>query len=460
MKKGWKFYLSVTLVGLVSFSTLFLSLNHRFFTSDIYLTTFDDYLDPGIISDFQKQTHIKVHIDSINTNEEMRAKLLLNPKSYDLIIPSDYMVNDFISHNLVQKLDFSKLDFFGNNDSLNGRDAQKKFLTATLYNKLDNYNSNIFNYAIPYFWQFLITTYNYKDYQEHGAIMPPGSIVNQKLNDHFNHSWNWVQTLDFLITGNPYYSVAQDGKAGNKNNIFASAEHYFQPKLDFNNDLRNLLLIGNNINNVLHNQHINPNPKSDIKTNDIKNMANSSYQNFMNMFSSKDSDSFKVRPIKRMDQTQADDFSYYGKTHVNAMFGYNGDAISSYLNLDDDNTIKKSDYAYISPAVNNVAIDNIVISKYTKGARLNKAYQFINFLAARQWQNFQFVNYMPVSKFLYDNDFNGYFKGEPLQKQVLTLPSNSEEYYVYNDFNDINSYQELEYIFDAKIGNTNFFKSK
>ncbi len=460
MKKGLKFYLSFALVGAVTFSTLFLTLNHRFFTSDIYLTTFDDYLDPQIIKDFEEQTHIKVHLDAINTNEEIKAQLLLNPKSYDIIIPSDYMVNNFINNNLVQKIDFSRLDFVKNDHETNGSAFQKQFLTATLYNKLNNYNSKIFDYAIPYFWQFLLTTYNYHDYQINGAIMPPGSKIKNKINARFNNSWNWVQTLDFLITGNPFYSVGQNGKQGNHINIFNSGNHHFQPKLDFNNDLRNLLLIGNNINNVLHNKNINPNPKSDIKPGDIKNMADQSYQNFMDIFSTKDTSNFHIRPIKRMDQTQADDFSYLGNTHVNAMFGYNGDSVSSFLNLGDDNTINKDDYAYISPKVNNLTVDNIVINKSVSGSRLDKVYRFINFLENHEFQNFKFVNYMPVSKTLYDHDFKNYFNGDLLQEQVLKLPINSEKYYIYNDFKNIDSYQELEYIFDSKIDNTNFFESK
>ncbi len=471
MKKNFKWYLSLSLVGAVGFSTLFLALDHKFFSSDIYLTTFDDYINPDIISEFQQETHLKVHIDSINTNEEMRAQLLLNPKSYDIIIPSDYMTNNFITNNLVQKIDYNKLTFLKNTKGDDGQKFEKNFLTEQLYSKLAAYNPNMFNYSIPYFWQFITVTYNFSDYQNHGAIMPDSSIVNKLSNNHFNNTWNWVQTLDFLITGNPYYTIAKNGKTGDHHNIFGTSKNFFQPKLDFNNDLRNLLLIGNNVHNVLHNTHNNPNPNSDIKVNAIKNMANNSYGDFMDLFSAKDSKNFKVRPIKRMDQTQADDFSYYGPTHANAMMGYNGDAITSYLNLDDSSdVIKATDFAYIAPAVNNLAVDNIMISKYVGGTRLNNVYRFINFLENKAYSNFQYVNYMPVAESLYDkvtspadldgSDGLGYFKNEPLQQQVLKFPKENQNYYIYNDFNNINSYQELEYIFDSKINNTNFFKSK
>ena len=44
---------------------------------------------------------IKVNYDTYSSNEELRAKLEANAVSYDIIIPSDYMVDYFVKHDLL-----------------------------------------------------------------------------------------------------------------------------------------------------------------------------------------------------------------------------------------------------------------------------------------------------------------------------------------------------------------------
>ncbi|MBR4888605.1 MAG: extracellular solute-binding protein [Clostridia bacterium] len=68
----------------------------------------DDSLD--VNAEFEKLTGIKVNYLNYESNEAMYAKLKSGAVSYDIIIPSDYMVQRLISENMVQELDFSKLD--------------------------------------------------------------------------------------------------------------------------------------------------------------------------------------------------------------------------------------------------------------------------------------------------------------------------------------------------------------
>ncbi len=68
----------------------------------------DDSLD--VNAEFEKLTGIHVNYLNYESNEAMYAKLKSGAVSYDIIIPSDYMVQRLISENMVQELDFSKLD--------------------------------------------------------------------------------------------------------------------------------------------------------------------------------------------------------------------------------------------------------------------------------------------------------------------------------------------------------------
>ena len=51
-----------------------------------------DYIDESLISKFEDETGIKVIYDKYDTNEIMYQKIQTSPGVYDLVFPSDYMV--------------------------------------------------------------------------------------------------------------------------------------------------------------------------------------------------------------------------------------------------------------------------------------------------------------------------------------------------------------------------------
>lgn len=65
---------------------------------------------------FEALTGIKVNYMNYESNEAMYAKLKSGAVSYDVIIPSDYMIERLIAEDMLQKLDFSKIDNYGNID--------------------------------------------------------------------------------------------------------------------------------------------------------------------------------------------------------------------------------------------------------------------------------------------------------------------------------------------------------
>ena len=71
----------------------------------------DDYVD--LIAEFEKEYGVRVEYSTFGTNENMYNELQINPGSYDLVCPSDYMIMKMISEGMVEK--FSQ-DFLANSN--------------------------------------------------------------------------------------------------------------------------------------------------------------------------------------------------------------------------------------------------------------------------------------------------------------------------------------------------------
>ncbi|MDD4688985.1 MAG: spermidine/putrescine ABC transporter substrate-binding protein [Eubacteriales bacterium] len=82
----------------------------------LYIYNVSEYIDMDILKDFEDETGIKIVYETFDTNESMHAKISSGTSSYDIIVPSDYMVNQLISEDLIQKIDTSKLENYANID--------------------------------------------------------------------------------------------------------------------------------------------------------------------------------------------------------------------------------------------------------------------------------------------------------------------------------------------------------
>lgn len=87
--------------------------------------TWVDYLDTGIISDFEKEFNVKVHVDVYDDEEEMFSSIQSDPGQYDVVFPTDYMADLMMKTNLLLKLDLSRIP--------NMRNIESRF--KTLINK-------------------------------------------------------------------------------------------------------------------------------------------------------------------------------------------------------------------------------------------------------------------------------------------------------------------------------------
>jgi len=68
-----------------------------------------DYIDPGVIEAFQKETGIAVRYDVFDSNEVLETKLLAGNSGYDLVVPSAYFLERQIQAGVFRKLDRSLL---------------------------------------------------------------------------------------------------------------------------------------------------------------------------------------------------------------------------------------------------------------------------------------------------------------------------------------------------------------
>ena len=115
-------------------------------TKVLNLYNWGDYIDPSLIDKFEKETGIKVNYSTYDTNEIMYAKIKDGSSNYDLVIPSDYMIEKMIKENLVEKLDFNNIP--------NYKYIGKDFRNLS-YDPKDQY-------SVPYMWGTIGIVYNTK----------------------------------------------------------------------------------------------------------------------------------------------------------------------------------------------------------------------------------------------------------------------------------------------------------
>ena len=109
--------------------------DREFEGQELHLYNWGEYMGENLIADFEEQTGAKVVVDYFDSNEQMYIKVA-NGEAYDVLVPSDYMIERLIQEDLLQPLDKSKLS---NLDLLN---------EDVMGLEYDPENE----YSIPYFW--------------------------------------------------------------------------------------------------------------------------------------------------------------------------------------------------------------------------------------------------------------------------------------------------------------------
>jgi putrescine transport system substrate-binding protein len=75
-----------------------------------------DYISDDMVTNFEKETGIKVRYDNFDSNETLHAKLVAGHTNYDIVVPSSYFAKIQINGGLFLPIDQSKLSNYKNLD--------------------------------------------------------------------------------------------------------------------------------------------------------------------------------------------------------------------------------------------------------------------------------------------------------------------------------------------------------
>jgi putrescine transport system substrate-binding protein len=73
-----------------------------------------NYVAPGVLEDFTRETGINVVYDTFDANETLETRLLAGKSGYDVVVPTAYFLQRQIKANVFQKLDKSRLPNLAN----------------------------------------------------------------------------------------------------------------------------------------------------------------------------------------------------------------------------------------------------------------------------------------------------------------------------------------------------------
>lgn len=139
----------------------------------------DECLDVNEI--FEALTGIEVNYKTFASNETLYSKLLSGGATYDIIIPSDYMISKMIEENMLEKLNFDNIP--------NIKNVMPSFLNP-------QYDPNN-EYSVPYLWGMVCIIYN-------------TTMIDEEI-DSWGALWDEKYAGNILMFNNPRdaFGIAQ-----------------------------------------------------------------------------------------------------------------------------------------------------------------------------------------------------------------------------------------------------------
>ena len=198
---------------------------------ELHLYNWGEYMGENLIADFEEQTGATVKVDYFDSNEQMYIRVA-NGESFDVLVPSDYMIQRLMEEDLLQPLDKSKLSNLDLlNDDVMGLDYDPEN-----------------EYSVPYFWGTVGIVYDKtkvseEDLEKEGynifldtkykgdiylydserdsfmmALKALGYSMNTDNEDELNEAYEWllqcVQTMEpEIVTDEIIDNMAQGRKA-------------------------------------------------------------------------------------------------------------------------------------------------------------------------------------------------------------------------------------------------------
>ena len=128
-----------------------------------------EYIDPSLLDVFQEETGCSVVYETFESNEMMYTKLLAGDE-YDILVPSDYMIERLIKEEYLQPIDW---ELISNKDAINPDIMDKSYDPGNVYD-------------VPYFW---------------GTV---GILYDTNIVDEEDLAQGWDLLMDTKYKGNLY----------------------------------------------------------------------------------------------------------------------------------------------------------------------------------------------------------------------------------------------------------------
>lgn len=115
-------------------------------SNKVYVYNWGEYIDMEVLDLFEEETGIKVVYDYFEHNEEMYPKIKAGAVKYDVVCPSDYMIQKMIDENLLAEINFDNVPNISNIDPAYLKSSES----------FDPGNK----YSVPYCWGTVGILYN------------------------------------------------------------------------------------------------------------------------------------------------------------------------------------------------------------------------------------------------------------------------------------------------------------
>jgi len=115
----------------------------------LYILNWDEYIDEGLLDKFEEEYDCKVIMEIAESNEIMFSRIDTNSADYDIAFPSDYMISQLATNNMLKEIEFDKLENYS-----------EDMLVPELLDLINKDCLDIKPYLVPYFWGSLGIMYN------------------------------------------------------------------------------------------------------------------------------------------------------------------------------------------------------------------------------------------------------------------------------------------------------------
>lgn len=132
----------------------------------------EDYIDESILSVFEEKYNVKIEYSTFGTLENLYNDIIITPDRYDLICPSDYMIEKMAKEGMLQKISFT--------EDGNYNTYVSPYIKDTFENiKWNDGQDSLADYAGCYMWGTLGLVYN-PEYVDHEDMKSWSSLWSEK----------------------------------------------------------------------------------------------------------------------------------------------------------------------------------------------------------------------------------------------------------------------------------------